>query len=70
METQALAVAGREFKEWGVSFRGGTCVNQAQMMSADVVEGVGKYRLGNDKEGRRLLWKATGVLAGIERACI
>ena len=49
METQALAVACRGFKEWGVIFRDGTCVDQAQMMNADVVEGVGRYRWGNDK---------------------
>ena len=32
-----------------IGSRGGTCVNQAQMMSADLVEGVGRYRWGNYK---------------------
>ena len=69
METQALAVACRGFKERGVIFRGGTCVDQAQMMSADVVEGVGRYRWGNDKGEGDCCGNATGVLVG-DGACI
>ena len=39
------------------------------MMSADVVEGVARYRWGNDKGEGDCCGKATGVLVG-EGACI